>query len=71
MVIGAVLCQKQGGVERPVAYASRKLNDAETRYSYIERECLAIKWAVNYFKYYLMGQEFKLSHRPHTLTVAE
>ncbi|KYO26337.1 hypothetical protein Y1Q_0005055 [Alligator mississippiensis] len=31
MAVGAVLCQKQEGIERPIAYASRKLNAAKTR----------------------------------------
>lgn len=50
--IGAVLCQDQEGVERPIAFASKKLNTTETRYSTIERECLVIKWAIKYFQYY-------------------
>ncbi|XP_025052915.1 sushi domain-containing protein 3 isoform X3 [Alligator sinensis] len=31
--IGAVLCQDQEGVERPIAFASKKLNTTETRYN--------------------------------------
>ncbi|KYO37988.1 alcohol dehydrogenase class-3 [Alligator mississippiensis] len=44
--VGTVLCQEQRGIECPNAYASRKLNNTETKYSTIERECLAIKWVV-------------------------
>lgn len=54
-VVGAVLTQNNNGVNRPVSYTSRKLLPAETRYATIERECLAIRWAVEYFKYYLIG----------------
>ncbi|KYO41119.1 retrotransposon-like protein 1 [Alligator mississippiensis] len=63
--VGAVLTQGGGG-ERPVAYASRKLLPAEKRYATIERECLAIWWAVDYFRYYLIGREFTLvtDHAP-------
>ena len=39
--IGAVLLQERDGLLHPVLYASRKLLDRETRYSTIERECLA------------------------------
>ena len=38
--IGAVLTQQQQGTWRPVAIASRTLNEAETRYAQIEKEAL-------------------------------
>ena len=44
--IGAVLKQEHDGVMFPVKYASRKLQPAESRYSTIERECLALVWAL-------------------------
>ena len=40
--LGAVLFQEYGGVNMPAMYISRKLNGAETRYSSIERECVAL-----------------------------
>ena len=43
----AVLLQECDGVNMPVMYISRKLNGTETRYSTIERECLALFWATN------------------------
>ena len=46
---------------RPVAYASRKLNHAESRYSAYERELLGIVWAIAQWKHYFQG--------PHTLVV--
>ena len=58
--IGAVLLQYYSDCPHPVAYASRKLLDRETRYSTIERECLAIVFAVNRFDFYLRGKEFIL-----------
>ena len=64
--LGAVLLQYHEDVPRPVAYASRKLLPREQRYSTIERECLAIVFGVDKFKFYLMGKEFVLEvdHRP-------
>lgn len=64
--IGAVLFQYDDGLPFPIAYASRKLVDRETRYSTIERECLAIVFGVEKFKFYLLGREFVLEtdHKP-------
>lgn len=66
VAIGAVLSQGQIGSDKPIAYASRTLNDAETRYSTIEKELLAIVWAVKHFRPYLYGRKFTIytDHRP-------
>ncbi len=47
-------------------YISRKLSKRETMYSTIEKECLAIRWAVLTLRYYLLGREFTLcsDHAP-------
>ena len=64
--IGAVLLQEREGDLHPISYVSRKLLDRETRYSTIERECLAIVWSLSKFSRYLWGQTFVLQtdHRP-------
>ena len=64
--IGAVLSQEYEGVKMPVMYVSRKLIPAETRYSTIERECLALVWAVKRLDPYLYGRELVLvtDHQP-------
>jgi hypothetical protein len=64
--IGAVLLQEKDGQVHPISYISRKLLDRETRYSTIERECLAIVWALQKFTRYLWGRQFVLQtdHRP-------
>ncbi|XP_026093228.1 uncharacterized protein LOC113065891 [Carassius auratus] len=64
--LGAVLSQEVEGEERPVLYISRKLSKRETMYSTIEKECLAIRWAVLTLRYYLLGREFTLcsDHAP-------
>ncbi|XP_068232999.1 uncharacterized protein [Palaemon carinicauda] len=66
--LGAVLLQYDEETAYPVAYASRKLLPREQRYSTIERECLAIFWAVRKFHYYLYGKEFfiETDHKPLT-----
>ncbi len=64
--LGAVLTQEIGGEEHPLLYISRKLSKRETMYSTIEKECLAIRWAVLTLRYYLLGWEFTLclDHAP-------
>ena len=42
--IGAVLLQEHNEVKFLVAYGSKKLLSRETRYSVIERECIALVW---------------------------
>ncbi|XP_060790702.1 uncharacterized protein LOC132894634 [Neoarius graeffei] len=61
-----VLSQEVEGEDRPILYISRKLSVREGRYSTIEKECLAIKWAVLALRYYLLGRPFTLcsDHAP-------
>lgn len=63
IAIGCVLSNNDG---LPVAYASRPLNKAEKNYPTIEKELLAIVWAVKHFRPYLFGRKFKImtDHRP-------
>ena len=57
--IGAVLSQMDDdNTDHPVAFYSRKLLDREEKYSTVEKECLAIKVAVEVFKVYLLGRHF-------------
>lgn len=58
--LGAVLLQRPPENRHPVAYISRKLFPREVRYSTVEKEGLAIKWALDSFRYYLLGREFTL-----------
>uniref|UniRef100_A0A8C1TWC8 ribonuclease H n=1 Tax=Cyprinus carpio TaxID=7962 RepID=A0A8C1TWC8_CYPCA len=58
--LGAVLLQEGQGQLQPIAYISRKLLPRESRYSTVEKECLAIKWALDALRYYLVGRKFIL-----------
>jgi len=58
--IGAVLSQIQDGVERPVAYASKKLSKAEMNYCVTRKELLAVVFFLKYFRHYLLGQKFSI-----------
>ena len=59
--VGAVLSQQDDdGKDRPITYFSKKLLPRETRYSTVEKECLAIKLGVEAFSVYLIGREFTI-----------
>uniref|UniRef100_A0A0P4ZJF0 RNA-directed DNA polymerase n=2 Tax=Daphnia magna TaxID=35525 RepID=A0A0P4ZJF0_9CRUS len=64
--IGAVLSQMQDGQEHPIAYSSRQLTKAETKYSTTEKEALAVVDAIKYFRHYLLDKPFEIisDHRP-------
>jgi hypothetical protein len=61
--VGAILTQIQPTKDgrrdvQIVAYASRALDDVESRYSQTEREALAVRWGVEHFHLYLYGIKF-------------
>lgn len=64
--LGAVLLQKKGEATRVICYVSRSLTPVERRYSQSEKEALALVFAVERLKYYLLGQSFELvtDHKP-------
>ena len=67
--LGAVLSHvMRDGEERPIAYASKSLTPAEKNYAQIDKEALAIVWAVKKFYMYIFGREFTLitDHKPLT-----
>ena len=64
--VGAVLLQDFDSEKFPIAFASKKLTKCQKAYSVMERECLAVIWAVRKFEPYLYGREFILEtdHQP-------
>ena len=65
--LGAVLVQKQDGVERVISYASRLLDKAETNYSVSEQECLALIFAIDRFRSYIWGTKIRVVTDHHAL----
>jgi ribonuclease HI len=54
-VIGAVLTQETDGKEYIVAYESRRLLDAEMRYTFIEKLCLSLYYDCTKLRHYLLS----------------
>jgi hypothetical protein len=64
--VGGVLQQLNGGSWQPLAFYSKKLSGAGTRYSTFDRELLAAFSAVRHFRFLLEGRQFRLltDHKP-------
>ncbi|XP_064469482.1 uncharacterized protein LOC135384188 [Ornithodoros turicata] len=65
--LGAVLLQEETDGHRcPVAYASRALSETEQGYAQVEKEALAIAWACDKFRIYVLGLQFHVEtdHKP-------
>lgn len=66
--VGAVISQGNIPHDKPIQYFSKTLGPAQIKYSTIEKELLAIVWAVENFRHYLYGREFLIvtDHKPLT-----
>ena len=56
-VVGVVLGQQQDKVFHAIYYASKVLNDAQMNYATTEKEMLAIVYALEKFRSYLVGSK--------------
>lgn len=63
--LGAVLLQRRHGAD-PVTYISRALTPTEQRYAQVEKEALAVTWACEHFKDFLIRMKFQVEtdHKP-------
>ena len=70
--VGAVLLQQIDDDWQPIAYFSKKLRPAETRYSTFDRELLAIYLAIKHFRHFVEGREFYIAtdHKPLTFALS-
>ena len=60
VAMGGVLEQRLHGHPQPLAFFSRKLSPAETRYSTFDRELLAVYSSVRHFRHFLHGTSFTI-----------
>ncbi|GFO45478.1 Pol polyprotein [Plakobranchus ocellatus] len=70
--VGAQLEQRQGQSWVPLAFFSRKLSDAEKKYSAFDRELLASYSAVKHFRHFLERRPLTLytDHKPLTFALS-
>ena len=63
VAVGAVLAQAD---DRPISFFSKKLSDAERKYSTFDRELLAVFLAIKHFRHVLEGRFFTVytDHKP-------
>jgi len=54
ITIAMVLVQEDNGIEHPVYYLSRNLNDTIRKYSYVEKMALASIQAIQRFRHYIL-----------------
>ena len=57
LAIGAVLGQREDGKPNVVHYASKTLNEAQRNYTTTEKELLAVVYALDKFRAYLVGAD--------------
>ena len=64
--------QRIDSVWSPLAYFSRKLSPAKTRYSTFDRELLAVYLAIKHFRHFIEGRQFFVitDHKPLTFALA-
>lgn len=56
--LGAVLVQRHNDEEKVICYLSRSLTKQERKYSAVEKECLAVLFAVEKLRPYIEGTKF-------------
>ncbi|CAC5407736.1 unnamed protein product [Mytilus coruscus] len=64
--IGAGLSQVQEDQEKVIAYGSRTLNKAKRNYCDTDKELLALRYFIEYYRQYLLGRKFsvRVDHQP-------
>ena len=66
--VGGVFSQDQNGVERVIAFSSKKLNKQQRRYCVTQRELLAVVTFLREFRVHLLAREFTIRTDHSSLT---
>lgn len=68
IAIGSVLEQLENNQWKPLAFFSKKLSNAEQKYSAFDRELLAIYQSIRHFRHFVEGRDFTIftDHKPLT-----
>lgn len=66
LAVGAVLTQNHNGFDRPIAFISRTFKKGELNKAIIEKELIAIHFAITTFRPYVYGNKFEVltDHKP-------
>ena len=72
VAVGGVLQQYLNGMWQPLSFFSKKLSPAETRYSALDSELLAVYATIKHFRHNLEGRNFFVNtdHKPLTYVVS-
>ena len=60
IALGVILAYLGEGIDNPITFPSKKLSSAECNYTTTEREGLAMVYALQKFRHYLLGAHFKM-----------
>jgi hypothetical protein len=61
ITLGSILAHLGiGDLDHPIAFARKNLSDSKHNYNMTEREGLAMVYALQKFKHYLLGKHFKM-----------
>jgi hypothetical protein len=61
IALGAILVHPGAGdLDHPIAFARIKLSESEQNYNTMEREGLAMVYALHKYRHYLLGKHFKM-----------
>jgi hypothetical protein len=61
IALGAILAQPRAGeLDHSIAFARRKLSESEQNYNITEREGLAMVYALQKYRHYLLGKHFNM-----------
>jgi hypothetical protein len=61
IALGKIMVQPRAGdLDHPIAFARRKLSELDNNYNTMERQGLAMIYALHKFRHYLLGKHFKM-----------